>query len=438
MTVLILFLWIVQRCIVALAYMIAGKAFLNVDFTVKKWLIGSGMIFAGLVVDYLLGMKIHILFLFLEYILFAHFIFAQVWKESWKGAGVLLIAGEISEVLLLLSSGLLISAEEKSVFNNAELLAFPALKLNLVGGLILLLLTMLCLYLKDRLKGWVRLLLHIPLWLRLSFTATAIILLGLWYWKVTDKEMYGDPEGIFVIIFVFLVLFILLLSVVRDVAQNKLERRNRALGATQESIAAFLFEMRTFRHDIANMIYGWQGVVAEGDIKRIRQYNSEISSSFSLINNDNTLNLQKLSNGSIRGLLSEKLRFAETNGVPALLFVEGAYDRFKMKESDLCRMLGILVDNAIQAASDCEYPTVHIHVFQEANNVQFLIRNTATDDLIERMSIDVYKKQAEDDYTSVHGIGLKSAHKIISQYPKAELFVYTRGRYVEACLSLPA
>ena len=249
---------------------------------------------------------------------------------------------------------------------------------------------------------------------------------------------YGNANGVIVVVLSFFTLFILLLGVVRDLAQNNLDRHNRTLGATQQNIAAFLFEMRVFRHDIANLFYGWQGAVMEGDINKIRAYNSEMNSVFSLINNNNSLHLQKLGSGSISRLLSEKLNNAVLKEIPASLLVEGVYDHLKMKESDLCRILGILIDNAMHAASACDCPIMHIHVFREADSVNFLIRNTASDSLIESISSGCSRTEAENDYTSMYGIGLRSAYKIVERYSKTDLFIYTRGRFVEAILTLPA
>ena len=329
----IVFLWLIQRCIMSLAYLIICKAFLSIDFSVKKWLIGSGMISVSLSVDYLLGMKLHIIFLLLELVLFSHYIFPQLWKKTWQGTTVLLVISEISELLLLFAYDLLFSAEEKSAFNNLELISFPTLKLNLFAALILLILASVCLWVKKILpKLSLLFVIRIPLWLRLCLAAAEIVFLGLWYWRVSDKNIYGGSEGFFVIIFTFLAFFTLLVGLARDIAQYKLEKRNRALGATQQSIATFLFEMRAFRHDIANILYGWQGAVMEGDSEKLREYNSEMSSMFSLINNDNTLNLQKLGSGSIRKLLNEKLHLAEQSGVPAYLLVEGVFDHFRMRK----------------------------------------------------------------------------------------------------------
>ncbi len=438
MVLLIALLWIIVRSFLALSYLLIGKTFLNIGFTVKKWLWGSAITVTWFALELLSGMKAHAILLLLTYVLYSRFIFRQPWKKCWQGTVLLLVIGEISEVFLLLFSDFLLSAEEKAIFDNTELLTWPVLKLNTAGEGILMILALLCLLGKRLIPKLFASLLQIPLWLRLSLTVMAIIGYGTWYWNTSDQKTFGDSNGILFLSVAILSMFVLFVSIARDFSQNRLEKRNRALGATQQSISAFLFEMRAFRHDMANMLYGWQGAVMEGDIEKIRAYNAEMSVSFSLINNDNSLNLQKLTSGSVRVLLGGKLQAAELNSVPAFLYVEGVYDRFRMKDSDLCRVLGILADNAIKAASDCDCPMLHIHVFQEYGTVRFLFRNTAADSLIESMSLNAPEAKAEDDLTSAHGIGLRSAREVVSKYAGAELFVYTRGRYVEACLSLAA
>ncbi|MBQ4226944.1 MAG: GHKL domain-containing protein [Clostridia bacterium] len=440
MTILLVFLWAVQRSIITFGYLLIGKIFFKTEITVKKWLSGSLMAFASLAIDYLLGLALHPAFLIAEYALFARFWFPQPWKKAWQGTLTLFTIGEIAEILLVVTSKFLFTAEEQALFDNRKLLIFPTFKLNFIGALLLLLVSGLLLLGKNKLSKFsFGSLMRIPLWLRLSLSAAVIVSLAGWYWSVAEKEAFwAETPGIMTLALTIFVVLVLVLSILRDIAQSRLERRNRALGATQQSIASFLFEMRAFRHDIANMLYGWQGAVMEGDLEKIKAYSAEMRNTFTLINNDNTLNLQKLASGSVRGLLSEKLQSAERSGVPAFLYVDGVYDRFRMKDSDLVRLLGILADNAIRAASDCDCPMVHIHVFQEDGSIRFLVRNTAKDSLLAATdALDGTPGEAID-YTSPHGIGLKSAREIVSRYPKAELFLYTRSRYVEACLALPA
>ncbi len=430
---------LVIRIFLSFDYMVICKTFLNVDFSLKRWLLGSAVCILWGLLDQLLAMKLHVPLLMAVYILLPRYVFALPWKKSWLASVTLLVFGEITEVLLLLLSNHLFSAEEQTAFNNTNLLSVPNLKLNFVGAMVLLALAGACLLVKkSRPKVTLRFLLYMPLWPRLLLTAGAITTLGIWYWHVADENIYGGSEGAVVLIVVFVLLFLLLLSIAHDIAESRLEKRNRALGATQQSIASFLNEMRSFRHDIANMLYGWQGAVNEGDPEKIKEYNFEMNAQFLLINNENALNLQKLTNGSMRALLAEKLKNAEQSGVSAHLLVEGVFEHFKMRTSDLCRVLGILTDNALRAANDCARPTVHIHIFREDDSVNFLVRNTAPDSLIESMSIENDTEQSEEDYTLEHGIGLKSARQIVARYSKTELSLYTRGRYVEACLTMNA
>ena len=442
MTVLLIFLWALQRGIFSYCYLLIGKTFFKAEITLKKCLSGAAMLYAGLAIDYLLGMQLHATFIIAQYALFARFWFPQPWKKVWQGTITLFVIGEIAEILLVFASQILFTPEEKLLFDNTKLLAYPAFKLNFIGALLLLLVCGLLMLGKKKLpKFSFSSVVLIPLWLRLSLSALAIVSLASWYWNAASTGnlgFFGNRAGILTLILVGSVILALVFSIARDIAQSSLERRNRALGATQQSIASFLFEMRAFRHDIANMLYGWQGAVMEGDLEKIKAYSAEMRNTFTLINNDNTLNLQKLASGSVRGLLSEKLQSAERSGVPAFLYVDGVYDRFRMKDSDLVRLLGILADNAIRAASDCDCPMLHIHVFQEDGSIRFLVRNTAKDSLL--ASTDALDGAPDEaiDYTFPHGIGLKSAREIISRYPRAELFLYTRSRYVEACLALPA
>jgi len=66
---------------------------------------------------------------------------------------------------------------------------------------------------------------------------------------------------------------------------------------------------------------------------------------------DNLTSLNIKSAG-ILGLIMAKYEYAKKMGVDFRVITEGEIDEVKMKISEFCEVLGILLDNAIEAAKD--------------------------------------------------------------------------------------
>ena len=84
-----------------------------------------------------------------------------------------------------------------------------------------------------------------------------------------------------------------------------------------------------------------------------------------------------------------------------------------MDTVDLARLLGIFLDNAIEAALETETPTIHFAIIHSETEYLFMVANTFID---REIPFATLKQPSVSTKGGNRGIGLYNANEILSQY----------------------
>ena len=115
----------------------------------------------------------------------------------------------------------------------------------------------------------------------------------------------------------------------------------------------------------------------------------------------------------IKSLLSAKLIYAHESGIDVVIDIPDRVDRFPMDTIDLARILGIFLDNAIEASSAAKQPQIGLHIIQHEAGVSITISNRFQD---HGAALHQLKQSGFSTKAGHQGIGLSNAQKIISSY----------------------
>ena len=133
-------------------------------------------------------------------------------------------------------------------------------------------------------------------------------------------------------------------------------------------------DVRAFKHDFSNIIQSIGGYITSNDMKGLEVYYSQLFDDCQKLNNLYTLNPDVINNPAIFRILSLKYYKACELGIHMDLHVFLDLNDLHMKIYEFCRILGILVDNAIEAASCAEEKTIHIEIRKDIpKNRQLLL-----------------------------------------------------------------
>ena len=126
-------------------------------------------------------------------------------------------------------------------------------------------------------------------------------------------------------------------------------------------------------------------------------------------------NLNQLANvhmAEIKGLLLEKLAWMQKEEIHCDLEVLHPFEGTRMRSTDLCRCLGILMDNAADEVRGKEDARIHLMISSQNGCTTFRVKNTLYGKVdFQRLGTAGYTTKGEG-----RGIGLESYRKILGRY----------------------
>lgn len=131
---------------------------------------------------------------------------------------------------------------------------------------------------------------------------------------------------------------------------------------------------RAFRHDFSNILQGMVGYIDSSDMEGLKKYYSQLVEDIQQSNNLTTLSPNVVNNPAIYNVLASKYHKADSLGIKIHLEAFLDMNELHMKIYEFTRILGILMDNAIEASSECENKIINVTFRKDSRkNMQLLI-----------------------------------------------------------------
>ena len=204
-------------------------------------------------------------------------------------------------------------------------------------------------------------------------------------------------------------------------------RRNETLEQQQAMIGSLLTSLRSFRHNTVNMLYGFEGAILSGDTGTIKSYYREMTEKCALVNNENIVALERIANPAVSALLLRAVERARQETLPIQLYVQNGLRIGKgLSDSDLCEVMGVLLDNAIEAASQAKVKLVTVEMRNIDNAMELIVKNTYAGTVSEAQLLN----GATSTKPGHSGHGLQSVRDILARNRKAFLNLHVSSQYV--------
>lgn len=172
--------------------------------------------------------------------------------------------------------------------------------------------------------------------------------------------------------------------------------------------------IRAFKHDFANIISGIGGYVETNDMEGLKKYYKQLLQDCNQVSNLGSLNPDSINSPAVYSVLANKYYKADNLGIKISLETFIDFNNLYMGIYEFTRILGILMDNAIEAASECDNKYIHVEIRNDINrNRQLLIiENTYKD-----TNINIEKIYEKGYSTKPHntGLGLWEVEKILKK-----------------------
>ena len=203
---------------------------------------------------------------------------------------------------------------------------------------------------------------------------------------------------------------------------NKMKEEINTLTLKSDSLMELNDNIRSFKHDFNNIIQAIDGYILLGDMDALKTYFSKLLKECNYVKNLELLTGKVQTNPAIYGVLLDKCRVAEGNNIDMNIDMFVDYSDMNEKAYDLSRIIGILLDNAIEATLECEKKVINVQ-FKEGsseNKKKIVIENTYKDNGFDTEMI------FEKNYTTKKekgnsGLGLWKVKEIISKDDEVEI-----------------
>lgn len=179
--------------------------------------------------------------------------------------------------------------------------------------------------------------------------------------------------------------------------------------------------VRGFKHDFDNIVTTIGGYIKTEDIEGLKKYYDELEDDCQRVNNLYILNPDIVNNDGIYNLLTKKYYEAESKDIKVNITFLLDLKSLHMKIYEFARILGILLDNAIEASSECNEKIINL-IFRNdtKNNRQLIIiENTFNNKYIDTDKIFEKGVSEKENHT---GLGLWEVNKLIKKNNNINLY----------------
>ncbi len=193
--------------------------------------------------------------------------------------------------------------------------------------------------------------------------------------------------------------------------------------------------VRGFKHDFDNIVTTIGGYIKTEDMEGLRNYYLQLEDDCQRVNNLYILNPEVVNNDGIYNLLTKKYYEAESKDIKVNITFLLDLSTLNMKIYEFARILGILLDNAIEASSECEEKIINIVFRNDPNNFRqlVLIENTFNDKTVDTDKIFEKGISGKENHT---GLGLWEVRKLIKKNNNINLYTSKEDKYFSQQLEI--
>lgn len=233
---------------------------------------------------------------------------------------------------------------------------------------------------------------------------------------IFDNKFYIYLICILILIsFLILILYFLYKIIHISFQNNFIDKENKQLKEYTDMLEKMSSDLRKFKHDYVNILYTLGDFINNENIKDLKKYYNEelLPESKNIVTGDKHITLLKnIKVTPLKALVSSKLLTAQSQGIEINAEVLEEIDNLSIKTIDICRIIGIFLDNAIESAILCERKFIHFAMIKTPGNVIIVILNSCPENI--PPIYQLYKKNFSTKGTN-RGIGLTSVKELIDK-----------------------
>lgn len=244
------------------------------------------------------------------------------------------------------------------------------------------------------------------------------------YIEATKKFTFDMMEIYNIILFIFFFgynfIYVHNIFKITNISQQ-LETQELYLQTLEESST----QLRAFKHDYDNMLNTVGGLIDSDDMEGLKRFRDELGLDLLGANNTAYINSQLVNIPLLRGIVLTKASAASRNHVEFRVSIPCEIKLRYCSSTDFCRMVGILLDNALEAATLSERRYMELAVMHKRDVYRIIVRNSCPG------PVDTEKIFQQGFTTKANhtGLGLHTVNAIVQRYRKEDYAMDIQARY---------
>lgn len=193
--------------------------------------------------------------------------------------------------------------------------------------------------------------------------------------------------------------------------------------------------VRGFKHDFDNIVTTIGGYIKTNDMEGLKKYYEQLEDDCQRVNNLYILNPEIINNNGIYNLLTKKYHEADEKDIKVNITFLLDLATLHMKIYEFARILGILLDNAIEASSECKEKIINLTFRNDTKNSRqlIIIENSYSNKDIDMEKIFEKGISEKENHT---GLGLWEVRKLIKKNNNINLYTSKNDKFFSQQLEI--
>lgn len=198
---------------------------------------------------------------------------------------------------------------------------------------------------------------------------------------------------------------------------DSLEMYNKTLLSLYE-------KLKSFRHDFANFALALDGYAKVGNIDGVKRLSKTALDHCNEVNRIGVLSPEIIDNPAVFTILTNKFYHAQEQGITMNIEILDTLSDQESNSYEVCRILGILLDNAIEAAKSTEEKLINVRFIKDLkqNRKLIVIENSYNNKTVDVSKIFEKGYTSKDGDKESHGIGLWNIKSILMKNEYLNLY----------------
>lgn len=222
-------------------------------------------------------------------------------------------------------------------------------------------------------------------------------------------------------IMLILNIYLLISNIIKIITMNRSLSHIKTLKNYNQTLKNMNDDALSFKHDFNNIIQAIGGYIYLKDIVGLKKYYKDILKDCEEMNTLDILNPDTINDPAIYNILINKIYLARQNNIQINLYISIDLKTINAKSYETSKIIGILLDNAIEAAKECNEKIINIEFTKSIKQTFHIIKieNTYAEKNINLNKIFDKSYSSKEGNT---GLGLWKIRQILNKYKNLNLF----------------